>query len=71
MVEAELETIFGSSGKQVLLKEFSSRYSVTVKDVVRRPNEFRIALSFLSGELGSNFVMGRINKRSSLRQHPL
>jgi hypothetical protein len=30
LVEAELETIFGSSGKQVLLREFSTRYSVTV-----------------------------------------
>ena len=62
-VEMELETIFGNSGKQVLLKEFSSRYEVTIRDAIRRPGAFQIALYYLLGELGSGVVMGRINKR--------
>ncbi len=62
-VESELETIFGNSGKQVLVKEFYSRYDVTVKDAIRRPSAFQIALYYLLGELGSSLVMERINKR--------
>jgi hypothetical protein len=62
-VESELEAIFGDSGKQVLVKEFSSRYLVSVKDAIRRPSEFQIALYYLLGELGSTLVMDRINKR--------
>ena len=63
LVERELETIFGNSGKQVLLKEFSSRYEVTLRDAIRRPSAFQIALFQLVGELGSALVMGRVNSR--------
>ena len=62
-VESELEVIFGGSGKQVLLVEFSKRYDVTPSDAIRRPRAFHLALYYLLGELGSNFVMGRINLR--------
>ncbi len=62
-VETELETIFGISGKQVVMKEFSSRYDVSINDAVRRPSAFQIALYYLLGELGSSLVMERINKR--------
>ncbi len=62
-VETELETIFGVSGKQVVMKEFSSRYDVSINDAIRRPSAFQIALYYLLGELGSSLVMERINKR--------
>lgn len=62
-VESELETIFGDSGKQVLLAEFSKRYDVASSDAIRRPDAFRTALYYLLGELGSDFVMNRINMR--------
>ena len=62
-VETVLETIFGNSGKQVLLKEFASRHGVTIRDAIRRPSAFQIALYHLLGELGSGLVMERINAR--------
>ncbi len=62
-VETELETIFGNSGKQVLVKEFSSRYDVSIKDAIRRPSAFQIALYYLLGDLGSSLAMERINKQ--------
>jgi hypothetical protein len=62
-VSDELQNIFGVSGSQVLLKEFASRYGVSLADAVKRPSVFQQALFFLLGDLGSNIVMGRINKR--------
>lgn len=62
-VERELETIFGNSGKQVVVKEFCSRYDVSIADAIRRPSAFQIALYHLLGEMGSSLVMERINKR--------
>ncbi len=62
-VESELEIIFGNSGKEVVKKEFASRYYVSFKDAIRRPSEFQIALYYLLGELGSSLVMERINNR--------
>jgi hypothetical protein len=62
-VESELEVIFGGPGKQVLLAEFSKRYNVTPSDAIRRPGAFHTALYYLLGELGSKFVMDRINMR--------
>jgi hypothetical protein len=62
-VEVELETIFGEAGKQVVLAELSKRYDVTPSDAIRRPGVFRTALYYLIGELGSKFVMDRINIR--------
>ena len=62
-VESELEVIFGDSGKQALLAELSKRYSVVPGDAIRRPGAFRTALYYLLGELGSKFVMGRIDMR--------
>jgi hypothetical protein len=62
-VESELESIFGYSGSQILLLESSNRYQVTVGDAVRRPGAFHTALFYLLGELGSSFVMKRINER--------
>ena len=64
-VESELTDIFGSSGKQVVLLEFFNRYKVTVDDAIRRPKAFHTALYYLLGELGSDFVMGRIDGRLS------
>jgi len=62
-VDAELEVIFGHSGKQVLVKEFEGRYGVSLRDAVERPDDFKAALFCLLGELGSTLVMGRISKR--------
>ncbi len=62
-VESELEVIFGDSGKQVLLVELSKRYDVVPSDAIRRPGAFHTALYYLLGELGSKFVMDRINMR--------
>lgn len=62
-VESELESIFGYSGRQVLLLESSDRYQVTAGDAIRRPGAFHTALYYLLGELGSSFVMERINNR--------
>ena len=62
-VESELEVIFGDSGKQALLAEVSKRYKVTPSDAIRRPGAFHTALYYLLGELGSKFVMDRINMR--------
>ena len=62
-VESELEVIFGDSGKQVLLVELSRRYDVAPSDAVGRPDAFRTALYYLLGELGSKFVMDRVNMR--------
>jgi hypothetical protein len=70
-VGQELEVIFGSSGSEALLREFSSRYSVTVVDAVKRPTVFQQALFFLLGDLGANLVMKRINQRISSLQVPL
>ncbi|HZW85449.1 MAG TPA: hypothetical protein VFE91_06070 [Nitrososphaerales archaeon] len=62
-VEAELEVIFGGSGKQVLMKEVTERYGVSLMDALNRPSTFQSALFYLLGDLGSHMVMGRINKR--------
>ena len=62
-VEAELEVIFGGSGKQVLMKEVTERYGVSLMDALNRPSAFQSALFYLLGDLGSHMVMGRINKR--------
>lgn len=62
-VESELEVIFGDSGKQVLLVELSRKYDVVPSDAIMRPAAFRTALYYLVGELGSRFVMDRINLR--------
>ncbi len=59
-VEKELETIFGTSGVQVVV-DFARKYEVTLRDAVRRPSAFQIALYYLLGEFGSNLVMARIN----------
>ena len=64
-VDSELEVIFGDSGKQVLLLELSKRYDVTPSDAIRRPGAFHTALYYLLGELGSKFVMDRIDMRVS------
>lgn len=64
-VESELEVIFGDSGKRVLLMELSKRYDVTPSDAIRRPGAFHTALYYLLGELGSRFVMDRIDMRVS------
>ena len=64
LVERELETIFGISGKKVVL-EFTRRYQVSMRDAIRRPGDFQMALYDLLGELGSSLVMARINKRVS------
>jgi hypothetical protein len=65
LVEEELETIFGSSGCVALLREFSTRYGVTVEDAVKRPSVFQQALFFLLGDLGSTLVMKRIHSKVS------
>jgi hypothetical protein len=62
-VESELEVIFGDSGKQALLVELSKRCGVVPSDAIRRPGTFHTALYYLLGELGSKFVMDRIDKR--------
>lgn len=62
-VESELEVIFGDSGKQALPTEISKRYDVASSDAIRRPGAFHTALYYLLGELGSKFVMDRINSR--------
>jgi hypothetical protein len=62
-VESELEVIFGDSGKQALLVELSKRYSVVPGDAIRCPSAFHRALYYLLGELGSKFVMDRIDMR--------
>ncbi len=61
--EAELEVIFGNSGKQVVMKECLSTHDVTVSDAIKRPQRFEQALYSILGELGSSLVMNRINKR--------
>jgi hypothetical protein len=62
-VASELETIFGVSGSQALLRVFSMRYGVSLRDAIKRPGVFQQALFFLLGDLGSSLVMERINKR--------
>ena len=62
-VESELEVILGDSGRQALLVELSKRYDVVPSDAIRRPGAFHTALYYLLGELGSKFVMDRINTR--------
>jgi hypothetical protein len=62
-VASELETIFGISGSQALLRVFSVRYGVSLIDAIKRPGVFQQALFFLLGDLGSSLVMERINKR--------
>jgi len=62
-VESELEAIFGDTGKQVLLMEFSKRYDVVPSDAINRPGAFQTALYYLLGELGSRFVMERLSSR--------
>jgi len=69
-VGLELETIFGASGSQALLREFSSRYAVSVDDAIKRPGVFQQALFFLLGDLGSTLVMRRINERVSAKPIP-
>jgi len=62
-VASELECIFGASGYQALLSEFSSRYEVSLDDAVKRPIVFRQALFCLLGDLGSKFVIDRLERR--------
>jgi hypothetical protein len=62
-IESELADIFGDTGREVLLIEFSNRYGVTAADAIRRPGAFHTALYYLLGEHGSSFVMDRINRR--------
>jgi|SRR5712692_226981 len=63
-VESVLNTVFGRAGSQVLLKEVSERYGLSMGDALERPNAFKFALKSLVGEVGSSVVMGRINKRA-------
>lgn len=69
-VETELEVIFGGSGKQVLMKEVTERWGLSVSDALTRPAAFQSALFYLLGDLGSHMVMGRINKRVWGDPHP-
>jgi hypothetical protein len=62
-VASELETVFGVSGSQALLRVFSTRYRVYLIDAIERPGVFQQALFFLLGDLGSSMVMERINRR--------
>ncbi|HEV2138944.1 MAG TPA: hypothetical protein VGR53_08880 [Nitrososphaerales archaeon] len=63
-VESVLNTVFGSAGSQVLMKEVSERYGLTTADALERPDAFKFALVSMVGEVGSSVVMGRINKRA-------
>ncbi len=63
-VDAVLSTVFGRAGSQVLMKEFSERYGLSIVDALERPDAFKFALVSLVGEVGSSVVMGRINKRA-------
>jgi hypothetical protein len=61
-VESVLSTVFGRAGSQVLMKEVSERYGLSMADALMRPDAFKFALVSLVGEVGSCLVMGRINK---------
>jgi hypothetical protein len=61
-VDAVLSTVFGRAGSEVLMKEVSERYGLTMADALERPKAFKFALVSLVGEVGSCLVMGRINK---------
>ena len=63
-VDAVLNTVFGSAGSQVLMKEVTERYGLSMVDALNRPDAFKFALKSLVGEVGSCIVMGRINKRA-------
>ncbi|HEY6283590.1 MAG TPA: hypothetical protein VIW22_06665 [Nitrososphaerales archaeon] len=63
-VDSVLSTVFGSAGSQVLIKEISERYGLSMVDALERPDAFKFALKSLVGEVGSCVVMGRINKRA-------
>jgi hypothetical protein len=63
-VESVLNTVFGSAGSQVLMREVSKRYGLSMADALSRPDAFKFALVSLVGEVGSSVVMGRINKRA-------
>ena len=63
-VDAVLSTVFGRAGSQVLMKEVTERYGLSMADALERPNAFKFALVSLVGEVGSSVVMGRINKRA-------
>ncbi|HEV2225847.1 MAG TPA: hypothetical protein VGR56_03470 [Nitrososphaerales archaeon] len=63
-VESVLNTVFGSAGSKVLLKEVSERYGLSLSDALERPDAFKFALVSMVGEVGSSVVMGRINKRA-------
>ncbi len=63
-VDAVLSTVFGRAGSQVLMKEVSERYGLSIVDALERPDAFKFALRSMVGEVGSSVVMGRINKRA-------
>ena len=63
-VDSVLNTVFGTAGSRVLLKEVSERYGLSMIDALERPDAFKFALKSLVGEVGSCIVMGRINKRA-------
>jgi hypothetical protein len=61
-VDVVLSTVFGRAGSQVLMKEVSERYGLTMADALVKPASFKFALKSLVGDVGSCLVMGRINK---------
>ena len=63
-VDSVLSTVFGRAGSQVLIKEISDRYGLSMVDALERPDSFRFALKSLVGDVGSSIVMGRINKQA-------
>jgi len=63
-VDTVLSTVFGRAGSQVLMKEVSERYGLTMADALKRPGAFKFALVSLVGDVGSSLVMGRINKQA-------
>jgi len=63
-VDGVLSTVFGRAGSQVLMKEVSERYGLSIVDALERPDAFKFALRSMVGEIGSSVVMGRINKRA-------
>lgn len=64
-VDSELVRLFGKSGEEALLEEFSSRFDVSISDAIRRPGAFHTALQYTLGELVASFVMDQIDLRVS------
>jgi len=61
--DMELEVIFGGYGKRSLLEDVTQRYGLSLSDALLRPGAFQSALHHYLGDLGSEMVMGRINRR--------